>query len=412
MTNITNEEILTKLLKTELLVKCKELGITKYKSKNKTELVELIKHVKVSDTNINYKIKTMRYLGNKTKHLEFIYTTFLECVNKLKLNNPTVFDAFGGTGSVTSFFNINNYNVISNDLNNYSYKLCYTRNSITIDDLLFTGLKMDLTSVIDLLNTKKHKGFVHYNYSPNKELKYERKYFTNENAEIIDGIRQQIELWKNNHEITDNEYIFLIALLIESVSLYSNILGSYGVFNTQWDSRSIRKFELDKKIVNYLVAKNKYKTYNEDIKTIIDKVDCDILYIDPPYNERDYSTYYHVLETISMYDNPEINENKTGTKKKCKKSKWCSKSSCKEELEYIVKNTKAKCVIMSYNNEGIMSIDEIKEIYNKYGDYIYKTKLVKRFKCNKVENENEVYEYLHILFKKSYEKEIENTKVL
>lgn len=418
--NITcniEEMDLTKLTKTELLEKCEELGIKKCKSKNKSELIQLInsnEHIvlQINNTNINYNIKTMRYLGNKSKHLEFIYNTFLECVNKIKLDNPIIFDAFGGTGSVTNFFNINNYIVISNDLNNYSYKLCYSRNSITIDNILFDGLKIDLYSVIDLLNTKKHKGFVYYNYSPNKELKYERKYFTNENAEIIDGIRQQIEVWKHNEEITDDEYIFLIALLIENVSLYSNIPGTYGAFNIQWDSRSTRKFELDKNITHYLLAKNKYKTYNEDIKMIIDKVECDVLYIDPPYNERDYSSYYHVLETISMYDNPEINENKTGTKKNCKKSKWCNKSSCKEELEYIIKNTKAKCIIMSYNNEGIMTTDEIKELYDKYGEYLCKTKLVKRFKCNNNETEIDVYEYLHILFKKPLNKKREKIALI
>ena len=413
---------LTKLSKIELLEKCEELGIKKCKFKNKDKLIELINTHKsvilqisdtlISDTLINYDIKTMRYLGNKSKHLEFIYNTFLECLNKIGLDNPKIFDAFGGTGSVTNFFNINNYIVISNDLNNYSYKLCYSRNSITIDDLLFNGINMNLSDVIDLLNTKKHKGFIYYNYSPNKELKYERKYFTNENAEIIDGIRQQIEIWKHNKEITDDEYIFLVSLLIENVSLYSNIPGTYGAFNAQWDSRSTRKFELDKNITHYLLAKNKYKTYNEDIKTIIDKIECDVLYIDPPYNERDYSAYYHVLETISMYDNPEINENKTGTKKLYKKSKWCNKISCKEELEYIIKNTNAKCVIMSYNNEGIMTTDEIKEIYDKYGDYLCKTKLVKRFKCNSNENEIDVYEYLHILFKKPSHKKEKKIKLI
>ncbi len=414
--NNIEEMDLIKLSKPELLAKCKELGITKCKSKNKSELIQLINnHEPIvlqinTNANINYNIKTMRYLGNKSKHLEFIYNTFLECINQMNLDTPIIFDAFGGTGTVTNFFNINNYSVVSNDLNNYSYKLCYSRNSITIDNLLFNGLNMDLFGVIDLLNTKKHKGFVYYNYSPNKELKYERKYFTNENAEIIDGIRQQIEVWKQNEEITDDEYIFLVALLIETVSLYSNIPGTYGAFNTQWDSRSTRKFELDKNITHYLFAKNKYKTYNEDIKTIIDIVDCDVLYIDPPYNERDYSAYYHVLETISMYDNPEINENKTGTKKIYRKSKWCNKSCCKEELEYIIKNTKARCIIMSYNNEGIMTTGEIKEIYDKYGDYLCKTKLVKRFKCNSNETEIDVYEYLHILFKKPFqekEKDIE-----
>lgn len=396
---------LIKLSKIELLKKCEELGITKCKSKNKKILIQLINNFKPkmlqSSTiiNINYNIKTMRYLGNKTKHLQFIYDTFIECLHKINLSNPIILDAFGGTGSVTHFFNINNYNIISNDINNYSYNLCYSRNSITIDDLSFHGLKMKLFDVIEFLNTKKLKGFIYYNYSPNSKLTYERKYFTNENAEIIDGIRTQIDDWKNDNKISYDEYVFLISLLIENVSLYSNIPGTYGAFNNQWDSRSIRKFELDKTNIQYLLAKNKYNTYNQDIKNIIDKIDYDILYIDPPYNERDYSSYYHVLETISLYDNPEINDNKTGTKKNCQKSKWCSKLYCKEELEYIIKNTKAKCIIMSYNNEGIMTTDEIKEIYNRYGDYLCKKKLVKRFKCNNNENDIEVYEYLHILFK-------------
>ena len=95
ITCIIEEMDLTKLSKTELLEKCEELGIKKCKSKNKGELIELInnhKHIvlQITDTNINYNIKTMRYLGNKSKHLEFIYNTFLECVNKLGLINHLI----------------------------------------------------------------------------------------------------------------------------------------------------------------------------------------------------------------------------------------------------------------------------------------------------------------------------------
>jgi len=393
---------ITKLSKPKLLLKCEELGIKKCKSKNKDELIELINnHSKPALVDAtSYNIKTMRYLGNKTKHLEFIYDAVTECANKLSLSKPVIFDAFGGTGAVTQFFNHNKYSVISNDMNNYSYKLCYCRNTVTEKDISFTGLNMTIGEVIDELNTKKCKGFVYTNYSPNKELKFERKYFTNENAETIDGVRTQIEEWKNAGVITKDEHIFLVALLIEHVSLYSNIPGTYGAFNAQWDSRSTRKFELDKTGVNSLLAKSKYQTFNDDIRNIINHIDCDILYMDPPYNERDYSMYYHVLETISLYNNPEINDNKTGTKKNCQKSTWCSKIGCKQELEFVVKNTKAKCVILSYNNEGIMSIDDIKEVFDKYGEYSCKQKLVKRFKCNNTKNEVDVYEYLHILFKK------------
>lgn len=349
---------------------------------------------------INYEIKSMRYLGNKTKHLEFIYSSMVECMNTIQNTSPIIFDAFGGTGSVSQFFNYNNYHVVSNDINNYSYKLCFSRNSITKNDLTFEVLKMNMEQIITLLNNCKYKGFIYNNYSPNPQLNHERKYFTNENAEIIDGIRTQIEEWIINKQITNNEYIFLVALLIECVSLYSNIPGTYGAFNINWDSRSTRKFKLDIELVNKLLSKNNNQTFNQDVREIISNVDCDILYLDPPYNERDYSMYYHVLETISLYNNPELNNNKTGTKKIYNKSKWCMKTECKNELEYLIKNTKARCIILSYNNEGIMSIDEIEQIFKKYGTYIVKQKLVKRFKCNDTnDNDTIVYEYLHILIK-------------
>lgn len=355
---------------------------------------------------IQYNIKSMRYLGNKTKHLEFIYSALNECFALINNHNPIIFDAFGGTGTVSQFLNVNNYKTVSNDITDYGYKLCCCRNSMTKDDLTFCELGGNIEHIITILNKCKHKGFIYYNYSPNAEFNFERKYFTNNNAETIDGIRTQIEEWYTNKQITLHEHIFLVALLVESVSLYSNIPGTYGAFNTNWDPRSIRTFMLDKKMVNQLLAKNKHQTYNNDVREVIHSIHCDILYIDPPYNERDYSMYYHVLETISLYNNPELNHNKTGTKKEYNKSKWCMKKECINELEYVIKNTTAKCVVMSYNNEGIMTLDKIEGLFKKYGTYMVKTKSVKRFKCNDTEENVKVNEYLHILIKNERHDEV------
>ena len=340
-------------------------------------------------------IKSMRYLGNKTPLLQDLNKIIddLEFEN----NNITIFDGFGGTGSVAQYFNHKNYNVLSNDINKYSYYLCYSRNCITIDDLKFETLNMNIEQVLSHLNKCKKKGFIYSNYSPNTESDIKRKYFTCENAEIIDGIRTQIEEWFISDMISKEEYIHLIALLTETTSLYSNIPGTYGAFLNKWDSRALKKLELTTRISKNLLSKRKNNVFNEDINTIIKDIKCDVLYIDPPYNERDYSMYYHVLETIAKYDNPELKENKTGTKKTYIKSKWCSKKTCKQELEHICKNTKAKYIIMSYNNEGILTLETIKEILSKFGSYTQQKKLVKRFKCRKEQKEKEVFEYFHIL---------------
>ena len=172
-------------------------------------------------------IKTMRYIGNKTTHLDFIAEVINNYKDKLE---PTLFDAFGGTGSVTQYFNQKGYTVTTNDINNYSYNLCFSRNNITLKDLTFKGINLDITDVLKHLNTCKKKGFIYENYSPNPSYEYERKYFTNDNAERIDGIRCQIEEWYESKKITNKEYIHLIAILIETTSLYSNIPGTYGAF--------------------------------------------------------------------------------------------------------------------------------------------------------------------------------------
>ena len=362
-----------------------------------------------SDNELGEKqIKTMRYLGNKTDLLNFIYDTVFKYINDNKVK-PTICDGFGGTGSVTQYFNFKNFNVISNDINNYSYKLCYSRNCITKKDITFELMSSNINEILKLLNMCKNKGFIYYNYSPNPDLEYERKYFTNENAERIDGIRVQIEEWYKNNKITEKEYIHLIAILIETVSLYSNIPGTYGAFLKEWDSRSLKQLTLTEEISDNLLAKfnNDNKVYNNDIVTIVDEVESDILYIDPPYNERDYGMYYHVLETISKYDNPEIKQNKTGTKVTNNKSKWCTIKTAFGELEKIIKNSKSKLIIMSYNNEGIIPMKDIQCLFEVYGTYTTKKKLVKRFKCRKENKNIEVHEYLHIL-EKNINSKLEN----
>ena len=347
-------------------------------------------------------IKTMRYLGNKTSHLPFIEEIINIYKEKHSLNS-TLFDGFGGTGSITQYFNQKGFDVISNDINDYSFKLCYSRNNIALNDLTFDGLEMNISEVLEYLNNCKKKGFIYKNYSPNSSYKHERKYFTNDNAEIIDGIRSQIEEWFTTSKITEFEYIHLIGILIETATLYSNIPGTYGAFLKNWDSRALKKLtlslEIHKKLLSHDNNANN-KTYNKDIRDIIKEVQTDIMYLDPPYNERDYATYYHVLETISKYDNPELKDNKTGTKKSTNKSKWCIKKSVMNELDYIVKFSNAKLILLSYNNEGFLSQEEIKKVFEKYGTYTSQKKEVKRFKCNKTENNIVVYEYIHVLERK------------
>ena len=126
--------------------------------------------------------------------------------------------------------------------------------------------------------------------------------------------------------------------------------------------------------------------------------------MDPPYNSKQYSTNYHLLETISRYDNPVI-KGKTGLRVCNKqKSKFCSKPQVKQVFEELISNADFKYIFLSYNDEGLMKLEDIKRILEKYGEYRYFATNYKKFKSDKDKNRNykksSTIEYLHCLIKK------------
>ena len=136
---------------------------------------------------------------------------------------------------------------------------------------------------------------------------------------------------------------------------------------------------------------------------MIKKISGDVLYLDPPYNARQYCSNYHVLETISKLDNPKLN-GKTGLRDyRDQKSAFCSKRTVAETFEDLISNADFKYIFLSYNNEGLMDLETIKSIMSKYGKYEVRTTEYRRFKADKEENRNHkassTVEYLHCLIK-------------
>jgi len=136
------------------------------------------------------------------------------------------------------------------------------------------------------------------------------------------------------------------------------------------------------------------------IKNLSDNIfQTNILYLDPPYNQRQYATNYHLLETIARYDDPKI-YGKTGLREyESQKSLYCSRPQVKKAFTDLVLNAKQKYIFLSYNNEGLMTLEDIKEIMSSRGKYGYFTQEYNRFKADKDENRdfssNKTLEYLH-----------------
>ncbi|MDO4962641.1 MAG: DNA adenine methylase [bacterium] len=342
----------------------------------------------------------MNYIGSKYSILSYI-DEVIEDFTKPKKN--TIFcDIFAGTGVVSKYFKEKGYNIIANDIQYFSYVTLkgLIENS---DELKFEKLykkHIDPFSCLNGLNGK--KGFIYKNYTLEGTMKreYRRNYFTSINALKIDAMRIKIEKWKKRKTITEQEYFYLLACLIEASDKVANTASVYEAFlkNTK---RSAEKVIEIKPLE--LIFKNKnYEIYNEDSKNLIRKIKGDILYLDPPYNTRKYDTNYHMLETIALYDNPKI-KGVTGIRdENSKKSNYCIKSKALNELEDLIENADFKYILLSYNDEGIIPIEEIERIMKKFGNYKRYEKRHKRFKsdCDRDYKKDYTIEYIHCLEKK------------
>ena len=351
----------------------------------------------------------MRYIGNKENILENIYT-ILQANN---VSGKTFFDFFAGTTNVGRFFKSKNYQVSSSDILYLSYclqKAYIENNSEPKFEKLLKILpepnnknlfSTPLETVSNYLNSLDGvEGFIFQNYTPagTKELQQPRMYFIDENGKKIDAIRQQIENWKNDNLISESEYYVLLTSLIETIGFYSNIAGVYAAFHKHWDFRALRPLEL--RTIQFVDNGKENIVYNDDSMNLLDKINVDILYLDPPYNERQYAPNYHILETIAKYDEPKL-RGVTGMRDySSQKSRFCNPTTALEDLNKIAKEAKYNFLVLSYNSEGIMPSEKILDILKQYGTVKLEQFEYARFKSNNnglARTKKTVFEQLYIL---------------
>lgn len=231
------------------------------------------------------------------------------------------------------------------------------------------------------------EGFIYKNYSPAGG----RKYFTEQNAKKIDAIRIAIE-----KIIEKDLYYHLLASLLESADKVANTASVYGAYLKEFKKSALKKMKLIP--ANYKEG-NVGEVYCRDANQLINLIYGDILYLDPPYNARQYGANYHLLNTIALYKEFEP-RGITGLPE-YDKSLYCKKSSVYGELDDLIKNASFEYIFLSYNNEGLLSMKDIKDIFSKYGEYKLFHTDYRRYKAdNKREySASHTIEYLHFLQK-------------
>jgi len=409
----------TKKTREQLIAICREKSIGGYSGKKKAEILKLLSPDNEIITEVlpevlpavlpevlpavlpavlPEKIYRLNYIGSKFQLLEWITQNMKEKTGWPSFADKVIADLFAGTGIVSYHFRKNLASVISNDAELYSYIIthAFTRSLYT------DKCKEVIDEFQKELQENKHSttnGFITTHYSPQAS---ERKFFTIDNAKRIDYIRNKLETIKNT--ISDDEYKFILASILLSADAVSNVPAVYGCFLKNYKSKAVKTLTL-LPIHNNTVPVAGSNTYNSDVLNIdfIRSFESDLVYLDPPYNERQYSKNYFPLNIIAK--TPEILltelplKGKTGIPTDCFISSFCKKGAAENAFELLFRELQTKWIFLSYNSESIVSKDKMLDIMKKYGTASVIERDYKRFKSFEYNKDVTIKEYLFCLNK-------------
>lgn len=336
----------------------------------------------------------MRFIGSKKNLLKNIDDALKKYLDG---SEKTLVDLFGGSNIVGEYFS-NRYKIISNDIMYFSYVMA--RGSLGLSRIPeFLKLKKKgIGNPIDYFNTKElisyDGGYVTKNLSPAGNDN--RMYFTIDNAKRIDYIRETVEEWKSDNLLSDDEYFYLLNALLQAIPFISNTTGTYGAYLKDWDKRALKQLFLeDNNNLKYHRYKN--EEYNLDSIKLVEKLkNADIIYIDPPYNTRQYTSNYHVLENIANWEKPKLKGVTGQPNLDNKKSDFATKKNAKSAMKRLLSKIHARHVLISYSTDGIIDkrdfIDLIKPFAKDGKVDVYEIEY-RKYK-SKINNDKAVYELL------------------
>lgn len=342
----------------------------------------------------------MRYIGSKISLVEDI-SELLD--RHLDGDERSFFDIFAGTNSVGAHFKPN-YKIISNDMLNFSHLNAIARVKLNRPPL-YPGLATrGICDPIGFLEQEAESylgegsiGYYERNYSPTGGAMY----LSIDNAKRIDSMRTTIAMWKTNNWISDEEHAYLVDALVSAVPSVSNITGTYGAYLKHWDKRALKPLRL----VPATVYDNKQSNlcFRRDANELVEEVEADIAYIDPPYNSRQYAPNYHLLENISRHQKPKLRGVTRLYDWSSQRSLYCAKNKVKSAMENLINGVKAKHVIISYNSEGLLSEQELLGIAKTVAvdsDVELKRIPYRKYKSKRPSTTDNVYEILLYVRKK------------
>lgn len=332
---------------------------------------------------------TFRYIGSKTRLVELI----MEHVDRP--GSGRFVDAFCGTGVVGEAAAAAGWSVVFND-HLTSAVVAASARLTSVAQARFRALG-GYNAAIDALNALPGlQGFIWRTYSPASAIAagVERRYFTEVNAARIDAVRAQVRRWRDDGAIGPIEERLLLADLFGALNRVANIAGTFGCFLSKWTAQSQGSFLLRPRTLK--AASAEVATSTGDVFAVRTTAD-DVVYLDPPYTKRQYASYYHILETVALGDEPAV-EGVAGLRPwRDRASDFCYKVRALPTLLRLVASLPARRVLLSYSNEGHVDLKHLKAGLGSLGrTTVHPLATIGRYRPNRVASDagSDVREYL------------------
>lgn len=299
----------------------------------------------------------MRYLGSKAATADSI----LELV-KPHVPSGSFCDPFGGIGVVGARFKERGYRVTSGDIleNAYNFQVArIARNRRPAFSQLRQNRPARWMIEIELNNAVEYGGWFEREYA------IRRNFFTPENARRIAGCRSLIRKWNRERLLSRSERSVLLASLVQSMDRVANTAGTYYAHLKSWYRKALRPFQF--RLINPTPGVAGCRAHLCSAEELVAKRRFDILYLDPPYNERNYGGYYHLPETIAKLGTPRISGAAGVPTLGLSRSQFNSPATALKALSSVIENASFKLLVFHYADDGLICREDIQQLMFQIG---------------------------------------------
>ena len=333
------------------------------------------------------------YIGNKRALLPFLHGVFSQLAPEP--SGATFLDPFAGSGAVSRLARMMGFTVAANDLEHYSFVInsCHLGESRSDLDVLFReqgGLESVLAELNNLPPPREAAAYISRHYAPRRteeaDWRTERLFYTQENARVIDAVRERIEgLYPGTpqEETRFREKMTLLAPLLYEAATHTNTSGVFKACHRGFGGHSRDAL---KRIMAGIVirppvlvdAPTRSAVACMDAGEFLSGRSADICYLDPPYAVHQYGSNYFMLNSIALWDKPPVSEergpdgrlrSKAGIRADwtMTRSDFCYPSTALSEMKRIVQAADCRWLVVSYSDEGLIGLEELCELLASTG---------------------------------------------